>query len=297
MLVGRSIDADTTVSGMERLVAERGAPAYVRCDNGPQLTGHALQDWCRLQQTATAFIEPARRGRTRSSNRSTPCTRRAARRRGVLLPSRSPGRDLRLAGGLQPAPPSLRARDARAGRLRRLALSSRSRAARPTAAGEGAKTALAPPPPTRPRPRDPIPTARTAEPGCGNQLHRDPITTPSLDTVHDRLQPSSSHQGGPTNGVRSLCRWRFNVRRGRRARRYVGLYGQDLDVATAPLPDRPSTSTMVLCWHRGGIPARAVLVQPPRWLRTPTDEPRCRVVRRIALWPARRAALARLRVR
>ena len=33
-------------------------------------------------------------------------------------------------------------------------------------------------------------------------------------------------KGGPTNGVRSLCGWRFNVRRGRRARRYVGVYGQ-----------------------------------------------------------------------
>ena len=48
-------------------------------------------------------------------------------------------------------------------------------------------------------------------------------------------------------------------------------------------------------------PETFVLAQPPRWQRTSTDGPRrqlvfvSRVVRRIALWPARRAGLARLR--
>ena len=30
----------------------------MRCDNGPELTSHALRDWCRQSATATAFIEP-----------------------------------------------------------------------------------------------------------------------------------------------------------------------------------------------------------------------------------------------
>ena len=29
-----------------------------RCDNGPELTAHALRDWCRFQRAETAFIEP-----------------------------------------------------------------------------------------------------------------------------------------------------------------------------------------------------------------------------------------------
>ena len=58
MLVERSIDADTVVAMLERLVAERGAPEYLRMDNGPEMTAHALADWCVLSKTGTAFIEP-----------------------------------------------------------------------------------------------------------------------------------------------------------------------------------------------------------------------------------------------
>jgi putative transposase len=58
MHVARRIDADQTVAVLERLAAQRGAPAHVRCDNGPELTAHALKDWCRFSRTETAFIEP-----------------------------------------------------------------------------------------------------------------------------------------------------------------------------------------------------------------------------------------------
>jgi putative transposase len=58
MLVRRSIDADTTVSVLERLVAERGAPEYLRMDNGPELTAHALQDWCQFSRAGTVYIDP-----------------------------------------------------------------------------------------------------------------------------------------------------------------------------------------------------------------------------------------------
>jgi putative transposase len=56
--VARRIDADQTVNVLERLAAQRGAPAHVRCDNGPELTAHALRDWCRFRRAGTAFIEP-----------------------------------------------------------------------------------------------------------------------------------------------------------------------------------------------------------------------------------------------
>jgi putative transposase len=58
MVVERRIDADATVAALARVAAQRGAPRHIRCDNGPELTAHALRDWCRFATTATAFIEP-----------------------------------------------------------------------------------------------------------------------------------------------------------------------------------------------------------------------------------------------
>ena len=58
MLVERGIDAERTVEVLERLADERGAPEHLRCDNGPEMTAHALRDWCELSGTGTAFIEP-----------------------------------------------------------------------------------------------------------------------------------------------------------------------------------------------------------------------------------------------
>jgi putative transposase len=55
----RRIDADATVAALERLVAVRGgAPEYIRCDNGPELTANALRDWCSFSGAGSAFIEP-----------------------------------------------------------------------------------------------------------------------------------------------------------------------------------------------------------------------------------------------
>ena len=58
MLVARSIDADTVVSELERLIARRGAPEHLRMDNGPEMTAHALQAWCEDSDAATAYIDP-----------------------------------------------------------------------------------------------------------------------------------------------------------------------------------------------------------------------------------------------
>jgi len=54
----RSIDADQTVVILKRLVAERGAPANLRADNGPELTARVLAEWCQSGLTATAYIDP-----------------------------------------------------------------------------------------------------------------------------------------------------------------------------------------------------------------------------------------------
>jgi len=57
--VERRIDADHTVSVLERIVAARGSsPELVRMDNGPELTANALRDWCRLGGSGASYIEP-----------------------------------------------------------------------------------------------------------------------------------------------------------------------------------------------------------------------------------------------
>lgn len=59
MHAARSIDADEVVARLDALVARRGrAPRYVRMDNGPELTSHALRDWCRFSAAGSVFIEP-----------------------------------------------------------------------------------------------------------------------------------------------------------------------------------------------------------------------------------------------
>jgi len=56
--VNRSSTADDLISAIERLVAERGAPACLRMDNGPELTAWALRDWCRLSGTRSGVDAP-----------------------------------------------------------------------------------------------------------------------------------------------------------------------------------------------------------------------------------------------
>ena len=59
MHAARSIDADALVARLDALVARRGrAPRFVRMDNGPELTSHALRDWCRFSTAGSVFIEP-----------------------------------------------------------------------------------------------------------------------------------------------------------------------------------------------------------------------------------------------
>lgn len=56
--VARRIDADATVAVLERIAQQRGAPTLVRMDNGPEMTAHAIRDWCRTTGAGTSYIEP-----------------------------------------------------------------------------------------------------------------------------------------------------------------------------------------------------------------------------------------------
>jgi hypothetical protein len=98
MQAERSITADQTVAQLEALVARRErAPRFLRCDNGPELTSHALRDWCRFSVTQTAFIQPGAMEEPVRGVLPRPRARRAAQHRAVRVPHRSPGRHRRLA--------------------------------------------------------------------------------------------------------------------------------------------------------------------------------------------------------
>jgi hypothetical protein len=50
--VQRSITADDLMTVLDRLVAEHGAPAYLRCDNGPEF-GSSPAEWCHSKPGST----------------------------------------------------------------------------------------------------------------------------------------------------------------------------------------------------------------------------------------------------
>lgn len=117
--VARRFDADATVATLDRITGHRGAPQFLRCDNGPELTAAALRDWCRFTGTGTSFIETGQplaeplRGVVQR-----PAPRRTARRRTVRHPARGPGHHRGLEDRLQHPPPPQQPRPAAPGRLR-----------------------------------------------------------------------------------------------------------------------------------------------------------------------------------
>ncbi len=57
--MARLITTDKTIEVLEQLVETRGLSlGFIRSDNGPELTSHALKDWCHLSGTGAALIEP-----------------------------------------------------------------------------------------------------------------------------------------------------------------------------------------------------------------------------------------------
>ena len=61
---GLAIDVDTSTSAervirrLEHLVAQYGAPAYLRSDNGPEFVAVAVQVWLAQRQIGTLYIDP-----------------------------------------------------------------------------------------------------------------------------------------------------------------------------------------------------------------------------------------------
>jgi putative transposase len=58
IVVGRHCDADKVVATLDRLALERGSPAFLRFDNGPEFIARAVADWSRFNGVDTVFIDP-----------------------------------------------------------------------------------------------------------------------------------------------------------------------------------------------------------------------------------------------
>jgi putative transposase len=56
--VARSITAEDVLSTLTRLFMERGEPAYIRSDNGPEFMAKALKRWLAASRVKTLYIEP-----------------------------------------------------------------------------------------------------------------------------------------------------------------------------------------------------------------------------------------------
>ena len=63
-----AIEVDTSLPSLrvirvlERLIEQRGKPANIRCDNGPEFISHKLEAWCSHQsrQISLQFIQPGK---------------------------------------------------------------------------------------------------------------------------------------------------------------------------------------------------------------------------------------------
>ena len=59
-----AVEADTSLPSLrvirvlENLIAYRGTPANIRCDNGPEFISHRLQQWCEENHITLQYIQP-----------------------------------------------------------------------------------------------------------------------------------------------------------------------------------------------------------------------------------------------
>jgi putative transposase len=53
-----SIKSRAVVEVLDRLICERGTPAYLRSDNGPELVARQVRTWLGVKGVQTLYIEP-----------------------------------------------------------------------------------------------------------------------------------------------------------------------------------------------------------------------------------------------
>lgn len=60
--IDTSLPSLRVIRVLERLIAERGCPANIRCDNGPEFISHLLEAWCNHEsrRISLQFIQPGK---------------------------------------------------------------------------------------------------------------------------------------------------------------------------------------------------------------------------------------------
>jgi putative transposase len=60
--VNTSLPSLRVIRVLEKLIAQRGYPANIRCDNGPEFISHKLEEWCndKTRKINLQFIQPGR---------------------------------------------------------------------------------------------------------------------------------------------------------------------------------------------------------------------------------------------
>ena len=56
--VGRTLNAEAVIQALEDLFLTRGAPKYLRSDNGPEFIAEAVKSWLRASGVQTVYIQP-----------------------------------------------------------------------------------------------------------------------------------------------------------------------------------------------------------------------------------------------
>lgn len=60
--VDTSLPSLRVIRALDRLISQRGKPANIRCDNGPEFISHKLEEWCndKTRQITLQFIQPGK---------------------------------------------------------------------------------------------------------------------------------------------------------------------------------------------------------------------------------------------
>jgi transposase InsO family protein len=53
-----SLGSKDVIAVIAEVVARRGAPGHLRCDNGPEFISYAIRDWLEMQAVGTLYIRP-----------------------------------------------------------------------------------------------------------------------------------------------------------------------------------------------------------------------------------------------
>lgn len=98
----RSITSEQVIQTLAYLFAERGAPDYIRSDNGPEFIAEAVKAWLANSGVKTLYIEPGSVGERVFGDLHKPNERRTIEQGGVCQCSGGEGTDRRLPRTLQP---------------------------------------------------------------------------------------------------------------------------------------------------------------------------------------------------